>query len=192
MKITTITISLFSLLLSGCAVPVIVGGAAATAGMAVKDKGVSGSINDSSITTAISTKLYRKSSKAFTQIDTDVYMGEVLFTGICDDPSYAKQAEELAWAQDGVLMVYNHIENNQEASLLDYTKDSWLTTKIKSKFIGNKKIHSMNYFVKTVGGIVYIMGIARDEKEMKAVHNLASNTDGVKKVVSYVKQKGID
>lgn len=184
--------SLSTFILSGCAAPIIIAAGAGGVTMAAKNKGVSGTISDTSITAGISRRLYEKSSKGFTQVDTDVQMGEVLLTGSVDDPSFVKYAEEQAWKVDGVVSVYNHIQTSQDASLMDYTKDSWITTKIKSKFLTEKSVHSLNYFVKTIGGTVYLMGIADCEKEFNAVHKVTKETDGVKKVISYVKKKGID
>jgi len=180
------------MLLSGCAaIPVaIVAGGGAT--IASRDKGVSGTISDSSITTSIGRKLYEFHSKAFTQIDTDVQMGEVLLTGIVDDPSYAKKAEEIAWKVDGVQKVYNHIESSGSASFLDYSKDTWITTKVKTNFLNDTNINSLNYFVKTIGGTVYLMGSAKDERELRIVHAVATKTTGVKKIISYIKVKDIE
>ncbi|CAO5682918.1 MAG: hypothetical protein HEEMFOPI_00812 [Holosporales bacterium] len=177
-----------SFVLCGCAVPIVMaGGAVAT--VPFKDKGVSGTIGDSQINTVIGSKLYNKNSKAFTQIDVDVQSGEVLLTGIVDDASFSTEAEQIAWKVDGVKAVYNHVQNTKEASLLDYTKDTWITTKIKSQFLTEEKIKSLNYFVKTVAGTVYLMGVAQDDHEMKVLHNIAQGTNGVKKVVSYVRLK---
>lgn len=195
MKITVKKImaaTLVSCALSGCAAPLIVAAGASGVTMAAKDKGVSGTINDTSINTGIASRLYEKSAKGFTQVDTDVQMGEVLLTGSVDDPAFVKYAEEQAWKVGGVIAVYNHIQTEKDASLLDYTKDSWITTKVKSKFLAEKSVHSLNYFVKTVGGTVYLMGIADTEKEFNIVHKVTKETDGVKKVISYVKKKGID
>nr|MBP9753246.1 BON domain-containing protein [Pseudomonadota bacterium] len=115
------------IVLSGCAVPIaIAGGSAAT--LPFKDKGVSGTIGDSQINTVIGAKIHNKNSKAFAQIDVDVQFGEVLLTGIVDDAAFSGEAEQIAWKVDGVKSVYNHIQNTKEASLLDYTQDTWITT----------------------------------------------------------------
>lgn len=179
-------------LLSGCAAPLIIAAGAGGVTMVAKDKGVSGSISDTSITTSIAQRLYQRDAKAFTQIDTDVQMGEVLLTGSVEDVSLTKYAEEQAWKVSGVTAVYNHIQSAAESSVLDYTKDSWITTKIKSKFLSQKSVHSLNFFVKTVGGTVFLMGIADTDKEYDVVHKVSKETDGVKKVISYIKLKGKD
>ena len=128
-------------------------------------------------------------SKAFTQVDADVHAGEVLLTGLVDNPEFATKAEKIVWKVDGVRAVYNHIQTDSN-SFLNYTKDTWITTKIKSKFLADQDIHNLNYTVKTLAGVVYIIGTADNQKEMEVVHNVARSTNGVSKVISYVTIKG--
>ena len=47
----------------------------------------------------------------------------------------------------------------------------------------------MNYSIQTVKHVVYIMGIAQNEDELKKVTEIAGSTPGVKKVVCFVKTK---
>jgi osmotically-inducible protein OsmY len=180
---------LIPILLSGCAAPFIIAGGGTAATVPFKEKGVSGTISDTQINTVIGARLHNKSSKAFTQIDVDVQSGEVLLTGSVDDASFGVDAEQIAWKADGVKAVYNHVQNSSDASLLDYTKDTWITTKIKSKLLTEDNVKSLNYFVKTVGQTVYLMGVAQNDDEMKVIHDVAQNTSGVKKVISYVTLK---
>ncbi|MDP2193263.1 MAG: BON domain-containing protein, partial [Alphaproteobacteria bacterium] len=63
--------------------------------------------------------------------------------------------------------------------------DSWITTKIKSKLLAEKDVQSLNFFVKTVNGVVFIMGAADTEKEMNLVKSLISDTNGVKEIICY-------
>lgn len=183
-----ISLLLPTLLLTGCAAPFIVGGGALVT-VPFRKKGVSGTINDMSLTTSVNAKLYDYDSKAFTQIDTDVYNGEVLLTGLVENPTISTKAEELAWTVEGVKAVYNHIQPSKN-SLLDYTKDSWITTKIKSQFLTDADIKNLNYSVKTLAGVVYILGTAESQIELEKVHSVSGETTGVTKVISYVTLKG--
>ncbi|MDP2194124.1 MAG: BON domain-containing protein, partial [Alphaproteobacteria bacterium] len=107
-KKSILALSLSMLVLSNCVAPLIVGGGAAVGTMAIKDKGISGTMNDSSINAAIDAKLYQKSSEVFTQVDVDVYMSEVLLTGFVKQPEQSMDAEKIAWKAGGVRAVYNH------------------------------------------------------------------------------------
>ena len=178
-----------SVFLSGCAAPLILAGGGILVTVPLRKKGISGTMNDATINTSIASKLHEWDSKAFTQVDADVHAGEVLLTGLVDNPEFATKAEKIVWKVDGVRAVYNHIQTDSN-SFLNYTKDTWITTKIKSKFLADQDIHNLNYTVKTLAGVVYIIGTADNQKEMEVVHNVARSTNGVSKVISYVTIKG--
>lgn len=188
-KKSILTITLSSIALSGCAAPFIIAGGGAVGAMALKDKGISGTINDNAINAAIAAHLHQKSSELFTQVDVDVYMGEVLLTGFVKDPSISTDVEKIAWKTGGVRTVYNHIQTSEAASLLDFTNDAWITTKLKTKFLTEEGVNSLNYFMKTIAGTVYIMGTAESKAEMESVKVLLSTTNGVKQVMSYINVK---
>lgn len=188
-KKSILTITLSSIALSGCAAPFIIAGGGAVGAMALKDKGISGTINDNAINAAIAAHLHQKSSELFTQVDVDVYMGEVLLTGFVQDPAISTDVEKIAWKTGGVRTVYNHIQTSEAASLLDFTNDAWITTKLKTKFLTEEGVNSLNYFMKTIAGTVYIMGTAESKAEMESVKVLLSTTNGVKQVMSYINVK---
>ncbi len=188
-KKSILTITLSSIALSGCAAPFIIAGGGAVGAMALKDKGISGTINDNAINAAIAAHLHQKSSELFTQVDVDVYMGEVLLTGFVKDPAISTDVEKIAWKTGGVRTVYNHIQTSEAASLLDFTNDAWITTKLKTKFLTEEGVNSLNYFMKTIAGTVYIMGTAESKAEMESVKVLLSTTNGVKQVMSYINVK---
>jgi osmotically-inducible protein OsmY len=52
-----------------------------------------------------------------------------------------------------------------------------------------KGVRSINYSVITVNQVVYLMGIAQDQTELGKVTHIASTTNYVQRVVSYVKLK---
>jgi osmotically-inducible protein OsmY len=188
-KKSILTITLSAIALSGCAAPLIIAGGGAVGAMALKDKGISGTINDSAINAAIAAHLHQKSSELFTQVDVDVYMGEVLLTGFVKDPSISTDVEKTAWKTGGVRTVYNHIQTSEASSLLDFTNDTWITAKLKTRFLAEEGVNSLNYFIKTIAGTVYIMGTAESPTEMKSVKVLLSSTNGVKQVISYITTK---
>lgn len=188
-KSSLFIMSITSLFLSSCAAPVIIVGGGALLTVPFKKKGVSGTISDTSITTSINAKIYDWNSKAFTQVDVDVYNGEVLLTGLVDETSFATKVEELTWKVEGVRAVYNHILTEKN-TLTDYTSDTWITTKIKTKLLTDSNIHNLNYSIKTVAGTTYVIGTAENQKELDTLHDIIRNTSGVKKVVSYATLSG--
>lgn len=176
-------------MLVGC-VPAVVGGGAATMGVAAtKEKGVAGAWNDTKISSAIKLGLYQKDPDLHRLVDVNVQNGEVLLTGAAPNEEMHLDAVKIAWDCQGVKRVIDNIGRSEGASIGTYTKDTWITTQLKSSLMFDGDIQSRNYSIKTVSGQVYLMGIAQDQEELDKVINHASNTSGVEKVVSYVRMK---
>lgn len=178
--------------LAGCAVPVMLGGGATIGTMAYRDKGVGGSISDSEISLKIKNKLYRYSADLYAQVGVNVQLGDVLLTGSVKNEDLSLEAEKRAWQVVGVKSVLNNIEVTEKAGTAlqeigSVPLDSWITTKIKSQLFFNETIKSLNFSIKTVNGVVYIMGVGRNQKEVDQVLKVASETASVKKVVNYVR-----
>jgi hypothetical protein len=58
---------------------------------------------------------------------------------------------------------------------------------VRARLIGSSKVKSVNFNIETYGGVVYLMGIARDTEELRAAAEEASVVGGVMQVVSYVR-----
>ena len=170
-------------------VPGVIGGSAAVGVAAAKEKGVSGAWADTKISSAIKLGLYQKDPELHRVVDVNVQNGEVMLTGAVPNEQMHLDAVKIAWEPQGVKRVIDNIGRSEGASLGTYTKDTWITTQLKSTLMFDGEIQSRNYSIKTVSGQVYIMGIAQDQAELDRVVNHASNTVGVSKVVSYVKMK---
>ncbi|MBM3469038.1 MAG: BON domain-containing protein [Alphaproteobacteria bacterium] len=174
--------------LSAC-VPTVIGGGAAVGVAATKEKGVTGAWTDTKLSTAIKLALYKKDPELHRVINVNVQNGEVMLTGAVPNEQMHIDAVKIAWEQEGVKRVIDNIGRAGGASIGTYTKDTWITTQLKSTLMFDSEIKSRNYSIKTVSGQVYLMGIAQDETELEKVINYARNTDGVTKVISYVRMK---
>lgn len=188
---TVVVISTF-LCLSGCVAPLIMGGAAATAMVATKEKGIGGTMTDSNICTKVKMNLYNFNPDLHAKVSVSVQNNDVLLTGVVQDPSWSQEAERLAKSVDGVKEVINHIETEGEETLGSMTSDSWITTRIKSKLLFEDDLYSLNYTIETSNGIVYLTGVGQNEEEINRVVEIARNIGGVKKVVNLVKAKGLE
>ncbi len=175
---------------TGCAPVLIGGGAAVVGGAMVSEKGISGSISDSQIATEIKVKLYKFDPDLYQRVNLTVTSGEVLLTGAVPKDEWHLEAVRIAWEPQGVKRVIDNIAISNGASFSVYAKDTWITTQLKSRLLVDADVQSINYNIKTVSGIVHLLGIAQDQKELDHVIEIARNMDGVRKVVSYVKIKG--
>lgn len=186
----SLSTSLF--LVTGCIAPLVIGGGAAIGTLAVREKGVTGTMSDSQISMVIKAKLYSFDTDMHARVTVNVEGGEVLLTGSVNKQEWPIEAERIAWEASGVKKVLNNIEvvDNDDIGVGIYAQDAWITTQIKSKLLFGDDIRSINYSIKTVGGVAYILGIAQSKEELDKVLDIASKTSGVTKVVNYTKVRG--
>jgi osmotically-inducible protein OsmY len=114
----------------------------------------------------------------------------VLYTGLIDKEEDMINAVQIAWDQEGVVEVVNELKvdkNSGKFDIVQYTRDTMITSQIKSKTFLDRSIKFVNYTVITVNDVVYLFGIARSEEELQKVATIASNVNGVQKVVSHVR-----
>lgn|GEM_PF-1073750 len=180
-----------ALLLNACMPLLVGGGGAGTVTAAAKEKGLSGGINDTNISAQIKSKLYKKDPDIHKRVGVNVQNAEVLLTGSLKSRALIKEVEEMASSTEGVKKVINEMGVNKEDNLEvgEAVSDGWITTRVKSNILFDGDIKSINYSIKTVSGVVYIMGIAQNQTELNKVLDVAKTTYGVKKVKSYVQMK---
>ncbi len=173
--------------LSGCAGVLV--GAAATAGVAAFDeRGIKQVAIDTQTSTNISGKLFNRTDDLFKDVGVEVYEGRALMTGRVATEDMRADAIKLAWSVENVVDVINEI-NVSENPLSDIANDSWITTKLKSKMTFDGDVLAINYAIETVGGVIYLIGIAQDQAELDRVINHARNISYVKQVVNHVRIK---
>jgi osmotically-inducible protein OsmY len=81
-----------------------------------------------------------------------------------------------------VRAVHNEITVSGPTSMMTRSSDFWLTTKVKSKMIGSKKVAANRIKVVTENSVVYLLGlITRDEAD--AAVEIARQTYGAQKIV---------
>jgi len=183
-----------SFALTGC-LPVFFTAATTSTLAAAKDRSIGSAIDDVKIATRIKTAFIKNNFKElYTKIKVEVLQSRVLFTGSVDKEEDIVTAVKIAWDQPDVTEVINELTVDKKSNhfdLLQYTKDTMITSQIKSKVFVHRDIKFINYTVITVNNIVYLFGIAKSEEELEKVSNIASKIRGVEKVISHVKLKEV-
>lgn len=174
--------------LSGCVGMAI--GAGATVGVAAaEERGISGAATDVAIQADINDKWIHESL----QIEKDVYLtvheGRVLLTGTVATPEMRLKAVQLVWDVNGVREVIDEIKVGDGGGIGAYARDVLIANELRTKMLFDRNIQSINYSVETVGGIIYLMGIAQNQAELDRVTGYARNISYVQRVVSYVRLK---
>ena len=174
--------------LGGCVVAAV--GAAGTGAKAVTEERSTGSeVDDTSIKLSLDAKLIGSSLSLFRDVSTTVNEGRVLLIGSVKQPDQRIEAERVAWAVKGVRQVNNEIQVEDKSSIWDGFRDTRICTSVRSDITLDADIHSQNYTLDCVNGIVYVTGIAKDQDELDRVKSHIKATSGVKDLVVYTRFK---
>lgn len=188
--ISALCLSIIALSSSGCTPATMAIGAGATAGVSVaQDKKLKDAGKDAAIKLQLGDKLFKRDIEIFQQVSTKVFEGRVLLTGVVQNPMHRVEAARLAWQIDGVQDVINEIKVQDSDGIFGYSKDTWITTQLKTQLTFDREVKAINYTIETVAGTVYLLGIARTQTELDHVMDVAKNISYVKDVVSYVRLK---
>lgn len=188
-KLRTISIAGVVLALAGSTfgcIPALVGTSATVGVSAAQERSVGHAVDDTTIHAEVSSNLLQVSEKLFINVGVEVVEGRVLLTGAVPKPEDRVEAARLTWKVNGVKEVLNEIEVNDKSGLVDFAKDTWITTQMRTKMLTDSKISDINYSVETVNAVIYLMGIAQNQAELDRVTTHARNISGVRKVVSHV------
>lgn len=172
--------------LSGCAAAVI-GTGAAVGVAAVQEKTVGEALDDATTSNEIKARLLASADGNFGEVDVEVSTGLVLLSGRVDTPEERVEAERIAWESSRTLDVANEVIVGAAEGFGANAADELITARVRARLIGASSVRSYNFNVETHAGVVYLMGIARSEYEMRRAAEEASLVGGVKQVVSYIR-----
>lgn len=161
------------------------------AGKFITDERSSGTIIDDNLIKARITHEFIQAdvNDLLINVKLNVHEGRVFMTGKVNTPETMVRAVRLAWSATGVREVVNELIVEENLNLKQYAIDTWITGQMKSKMLLYKDIRSANYSVVTVNGVVYLMGLAQDEEELRLITDTASRIRGVHKVISHARLK---
>lgn len=172
------------LLLQGCIGAAIVGTAAVATKTATDPRTVGTQVDDGTLEARVAAQLNKdKQITKEARIITTAYNGKVLLTGQTPDPSIALRAKEIASKVDGTESVYNEVRQGTPVDLGTASKDTWITTKVRSKLLTSDAIKSSNIKVVTENGEIFLMGVVT-RQEGTAAAKIASETEGAKRVTT--------
>ncbi|MEC9347216.1 MAG: BON domain-containing protein [Pseudomonadota bacterium] len=174
--------------LGGCAGALIGAGAATGVGLA-QERSIGAAIDDTTIATKVSASMADHSLRLYRDVNLEVVEGRVLLTGKVERNEDRLKAEELTWQVAGVKEVANAIQVTTEGGVGSYLRDVRISNQLRAAITADEKVYAINYSVETVGGVIYLTGIAQNATELDRVIQYARNIEGVTKVESYVRLK---
>ena len=180
----------FMLLLSSFAltscIETAVGLGTAAVAASTTEKGFSTSVSDTVIEAKLTDKFIKNDASLVKGVESSVSNGAVLMTGKLDTHDQKILATRLAWEIKGVKEVINEIQIVNEKSLKTTAKDLAASAQLRAALIGDQEISSLNYSIDVVNGIVYLSGVAANEKERERVITHAQALRFAKKVINYI------
>ena len=166
--------------LSACA-PLILGGAAVSALVAV-DRRTSGTqIEDEAIELKGATRL-REALGDRAHINITSYNRQVLLTGEVPSEQAKHQAEQIVTRVENVKGIVNELALLPPSTLGQRSSDALITGQVKASIIDEKNLYVGAFKIVTERGVVYLMGrVTQHEADLAT--QIARNISGVQRVV---------
>ena len=166
--------------LGGCVVAAV-GGAAAGGVLVAEDRRTIGTMTeDQGIELKTSSRLDDRLRVA--HINVTSYNRMTLLSGEVPNATSREEAERIARAVENVRGVYNELQISGNSALAVRSNDSFITSKVKTRFVDAKKFSAVHIKVVTENSTVFLMGLVR-RAEAEAATDVARTTGGVQKVV---------
>ncbi|MGP1923417.1 MAG: division/outer membrane stress-associated lipid-binding lipoprotein [Arsenophonus sp. NEOnobi-MAG3] len=179
-----ISIIYSTILLQGCISAAVIGSAAVATKSATDPRSVGRQVDDGTLEARVSAALNKEQGiTCNARIISTAYEGKILLTGQAPDLVLAERAKQIATKVEGVEAVYNEIRKATPVDLSTASKDTWITTKIKSQIFTSHSVKSSTVKVITERGEVFLLGILTKQEGTFAA-KIASEIDGVKRVTT--------
>ncbi|MER2513392.1 MAG: BON domain-containing protein [Nitrosomonas ureae] len=115
-------------------------------------------------------------------INVTSYNRIVLLTGEAPTEAVKTDIERLVMGVDNVRRIHNEIAIAANTALSSRSSDTLLTSKVKARFLAERKFQINHVKIVTENGVVYLLGMVTREEGDNAAQ-IASLTSGVRKVV---------
>ncbi len=165
--------------LFGCAAALL--GGVGTAVVVGEDRRTVGTVTEDQ---SIEIKAGSRSGDKFKapHLNITSYNRMVLLTGEAPDAATKAEIEKIARGVENVRGTYNEIAIGPNRALSARANDTFLTGKVKARFVDAQRFNPVHVKVVTEANTVYLLGMVR-RKEADDATEIARTTGGVQKVV---------
>ncbi|WP_434776932.1 BON domain-containing protein [Neisseria sp. Ec49-e6-T10] len=175
--------------LSGCPA-LLIGGAVGGAKVGFDRRSTGAQTDDNAIDLKVAGQINNKINETRTSdapkasVTVVTYNRASLLLGMVQNEEEQQIAERIVRAQPNVRRVYNQITISPDGrSFGNMSRDSWITSKVRTTILGAKGVSPNHVKVVTYNGVTYVMGILTPEEQAAATAAI-SQTSGVQKVVT--------
>ncbi len=177
---TLILVAALGTQLTAC-VPVVAGGAAA-GGLVAADRRSTGAYLEDQEIELKAEKAISDNLKENVHANVTSYNRRVLITGEVSNEANKAKAESVVRPTQNVNRINNQLVIGANSTISSRTNDTYITSKVKTKFISENKFAANLVKVVTENGTVFLMGMVT-HKEGDDAAEIASKVSDVKKVV---------
>lgn len=175
-----------TIFLQGC-VAAVIGGGAVAAKVATDPRTTGSQIDDETLEFKVENAVEKDAQiKAEGRVNAVSYNGRVLLIGQVPNSDVKDTATALAKGVKGVNEVYNELTVGPKISFAQISKDSWITTQVKSKMFVDGRVKATDVKVISENGEVFLLGNVT-QSQANAAADIASKISGVKKVIKVFK-----
>ena len=177
----TLSLAAGATLLNGC-IPLVIGGAAATAQIATDRRTTGAQLDDEFIEDKAIAQIADR-LKSDIHVNVTSYNGIALLTGEVPTEATKSDVAQIVRSMPKVRIVQNELVVGPTSRLSARTNDTFITSKVKARFVEAHSKFQINHVkVITERNVVYLMGIVRRD-EGDAAAEIARTTSGVERVV---------
>ena len=176
--------------LQGCVSPLVSLGADA-AYTASEERSTGEVIDDNKIKIELNKLLVDDSFGLWSDVSTVVYRGRVLLLGSVETAEAKARAGTIGHTPEGVIEVINDIQvtdvGGPGGGFGAFLNDIAIEKSIQAKYLFAEDIKSADLRVRSVNGIVYLIGLTETQAELARALDIARETEDVVKIVNYVR-----
>jgi len=175
------------LALTGCAAAVV-GGAAAGGYLVGEDRRTAAVLaDDEGIELRAANRVSEKYPSA--HVNATSYNRMVLLTGEAPTAEAKADIERITREVPNVRGTVNELTVAPATTLSSRANDSYITSKVKARFVDNGVFNPIHVKVVTEDGVVYLLGIVKKPEADRATE-IARTTSGVRRVVRVFEYQG--
>jgi osmotically-inducible protein OsmY len=166
-------------LLGGCVAAVV--GGAGTAVLMHEDRRTVGTVTEDQ---GIELKAGQRVGDRFkdAHVNLTSYSRMVLITGEAPSAAAKAEIEKIVRAVENVRGIFNELTVGPVTALSARANDAFVTSKVKARFVDERKFNAVHVKVVTEASAVYLLGLVKRKEADDAVE-IARTTSGVQKVV---------
>ncbi len=180
--VTAVAAICISTQLTACIETAIIGAVAASAIVLSDRRPFTTYSKDAWIDVQAATPLGEIGTTKDTHIIANAFNGRVLLTGEVATDADKQKATDVVKAISGVKGVDNQLVIGPVAPLEVRNNDSFITSKVKSRLLGDNPELANAFKVITENGVIYLMGLVTQTEADRAAA-VAQNTSGAQRIV---------